>query len=89
MEIEASPVEAMSAPAAADPQRVADIALERVNGNASRNSYLAADETWTRDQASRLTQRASDTEQLLYGLPIALKDCFDLEGFVTSSGSRF
>src|SRR5580704_5194243 len=89
MEIEASPVEAMSGLAAADPNRVAEEALARVNGNASRNSYLTVDQTWTRDQANRLTQRTTDIRQLLYGLPIALKDCFDLEGFVTSSGSRF
>jgi Asp-tRNA(Asn)/Glu-tRNA(Gln) amidotransferase A subunit family amidase len=89
MEIGASPVEAMSGLAAADPNRVAEEALARVNGNASRNSYLTVDQTWTRDQANRLTQRTTDIRQLLYGLPIALKDCFDLEGFVTSSGSRF
>jgi len=89
MEIEASPVETLSTLAAADPQRVAEEALARVNGNASRNSYLTVDQIWTRDQATRLTQRANDPKQLLYGLPIALKDCFDLEGFVTSSGSRF
>ena len=89
MEIEASPVEALRGQAAADPQRVAEIALAHVDGNASRNSYLMLDETWTRDQATCLTQRAVDAKQPLYGLPTALKDCFDLEGFVTSSGSRF
>ena len=79
----------MSGLAAADPNRVAEEALARVNSNASRNSYLTVDQTWTRDQANRLTQRTTDMRQLLYGLPIALKDCFDLENFVTSSGSRF
>ena len=85
MEIEASPVEAISGLAAADPDRVAEEALARVNSNASRNSYLTVDQTWTLDQASRLTQRTTDMRQLLYGLPIALKDCFDLEGFVTTA----
>jgi Asp-tRNA(Asn)/Glu-tRNA(Gln) amidotransferase A subunit family amidase len=89
MEIEASPVEAMTGLAAADPQRVAEMALGRANGNASRNSYLTVDEAWTRDQATCLIQRSPGSEQLLYGLPVALKDCFDLEGFVTSSGSQF
>jgi Asp-tRNA(Asn)/Glu-tRNA(Gln) amidotransferase A subunit family amidase len=73
----------------ADPQGIADSALAHVNRNASKNSYLTVDESWTRDQAARLSEQRSDTHGLLYGLPIALKDCFDLEGFVTSIGSRF
>src|SRR5579862_1166724 len=89
MEIEASPVEAMSRLAAAGPQSIVDAALERVNGNASRNSYLALDQTWTAEQAARLAERGPLPGELLYGLPVALKDCFDLEGFVTTSGSRF
>jgi Asp-tRNA(Asn)/Glu-tRNA(Gln) amidotransferase A subunit family amidase len=64
-------------------------ALARSNGNASRNTYIARDEGWTRDQAQRLVEDASVKKPLLYGAPIALKDCFDLEGFVTSAGSRF
>ena len=28
-------------------------------------------------------------EPLLYGLPVSLKDCFDLAGFLTTVGSRF
>lgn len=79
----------MSALAVADPQQVANTALARVNSNASRNSYLKVDETWTSQEAALLRQRGPRPEQLLYGLPIALKDCFDLEGFITSSGSRF
>jgi Asp-tRNA(Asn)/Glu-tRNA(Gln) amidotransferase A subunit family amidase len=89
MEIEATPVEAISALAVADPRQVANAALSHVNSNVSRNSYLKVDETWTRQQAAFLVQRDPRPEQLLYGLPIALKDCFDLEGFVTTSGSRF
>src|ERR1700761_6053544 len=89
MEIEPSPVEAMSILAVADPQQVTNTALSRVNSNVSRNSYLKVDEAWTRQQASLLAERGPGPQQLLYGLPIALKDCFDLEGFVTTSGSRF
>jgi Asp-tRNA(Asn)/Glu-tRNA(Gln) amidotransferase A subunit family amidase len=89
MEIEATAVEVISALAVAAPQQVAHTALSRVNSNASRNSYLKVDETWTRQQAALLAQRGPSPQQLLYGLPIALKDCFDLEGFVTTSGSRF
>ena len=79
----------MRAHAVADPQGVTDAALARIDGNASRNSYLAVEPSWTRDQAEQLSAGGSDSQRLLYGLPIALKDCFDLDGFVTSSGSRF
>ncbi|HZD51155.1 MAG TPA: amidase family protein [Silvibacterium sp.] len=89
MEIQPSPIEAIKQAAAADPERITHAALSRMNGNASRNTYLSSDETRTRDQAARLAQQPSDVHGPLHGLPIALKDCFDLEGFVTTSGSRF
>src|SRR5271170_2915464 len=88
MEIEASPLEAVSTLAIANPQAVADTALAHINGNASRNSYLTVDETWTRNQAALLAAQTPNARPL-FGLPIALKDCFDLEGFVTSAGSGF
>jgi Asp-tRNA(Asn)/Glu-tRNA(Gln) amidotransferase A subunit family amidase len=87
--MEASPIEKLSGPAAADPEGVTVASLGRANSNAGRNTYLAMDEIWTHDQAARLAAQGPNARRLLYGLPIALKDCFDLEGFVTSSGSRF
>src|SRR5271166_959774 len=89
MEMKASPTEKMSGLAGADPEGLAAKALTRVNGSASRNTYLTLDPTWTRDHAAQLAAQGPDAEKLLYGLPVALKDCFDLEGFVTSAGSRF
>jgi len=75
---------------AADPVAIAAEALSKVNGNAGRNSYITVDATWTRDQARSLSSRFPPTERpALFGLPIALKDCFDLKGFVTSAGSHF
>jgi aspartyl-tRNA(Asn)/glutamyl-tRNA(Gln) amidotransferase subunit A len=71
----------------AELQAVASAALARANGNASRNTYITLDAEWSRDQARRLVERPA--RGALFGLPVALKDCFDLEGFVTSSGSRF
>ena len=71
----------------ADVEAVAAAALARANGNASRNTYLTLDAEWSRDQARQLAERPRDGA--LFGIPVALKDCFDLEGFVTSSGSRF
>ena len=89
MDIGPSPIEALAPAASTDPESVAIAALSHVNGNASRNSYLVVDETWTRDQAAALAAHHTDRNRLLYGLPIALKDCFDLQGFVTTAGSRF
>lgn len=63
-------------------------ALARSNGNAGRNVYLAQDEAWSRAQAAALDP-AKIAEQPLWGVPISLKDCFDLEGFPTSCGSRY
>lgn len=89
MEIEPSPIEALTPSASADPESITNAALSRVNSNASRNSYFAVDEHWTRKQAAALTAQRNDRDKPLHGLPIALKDCFDLEGFVTTTGSCF
>jgi Asp-tRNA(Asn)/Glu-tRNA(Gln) amidotransferase A subunit family amidase len=62
-------------------------ALARANGNAGRNTYLALEAEWSLDQARALTKKNHTGS--LAGIPVALKDCFDLEGFHTSSGSRF
>jgi aspartyl-tRNA(Asn)/glutamyl-tRNA(Gln) amidotransferase subunit A len=72
------------------PEAEASACLARANGNASRNTYIALDPDWTLSEARRQTARAAAEPHLpLYGIPIALKDCFDLAGFPTSSGSRF
>ena len=72
------------------PEAQARASLARANGNASRNTYIALDPDWTLAEARRQTRRAASGEPLpLLGVPIALKDCFDLAGFPTSSGSRF
>jgi Asp-tRNA(Asn)/Glu-tRNA(Gln) amidotransferase A subunit family amidase len=66
-------------------------ALSRANGNLSCNTYITIDPAWTLAEAARVQQRyASQPDKpAIYGLPISLKDCFDLEGFTTSSGSKF
>ena len=66
-------------------------ALSRANGNASRNTYLTLDHDWTLAEAQRQVERsASGGDTLpLQGVPVSLKDCFDLTAFPTSSGSRF
>jgi Asp-tRNA(Asn)/Glu-tRNA(Gln) amidotransferase A subunit family amidase len=62
--------------------------LARANSNAGRNVYLAQDAEWSRAEAKRL--RREDIErQPLWGIPVSLKDCFDLAGFHTSCGAKF
>jgi aspartyl-tRNA(Asn)/glutamyl-tRNA(Gln) amidotransferase subunit A len=65
-----------------------DAYLERANSNVSRNVYLTQDQEWSRNEARKLRREDIDT-QPLWGVPVSLKDCFDLAGFPTSCGSRF
>jgi Asp-tRNA(Asn)/Glu-tRNA(Gln) amidotransferase A subunit family amidase len=71
-----------------DPLTELDAALSRSNGNRSHNVYLSQDEAWSRDQA-RALGRKEIAHKPLWGIPISLKDCFDLSGFSTSCGSAF
>jgi Asp-tRNA(Asn)/Glu-tRNA(Gln) amidotransferase A subunit family amidase len=74
-----------------DPIANLENSLARANGNAGRNTYIAFDPEWSvaegERQRSRFTVHARETP--LFGLPVSIKDCFDLQGFKTSSGSRF
>ena len=74
-----------------DPVETTRSTISRANGNQGRNTYISLDEEWTLDQAKEQSRRFSQTvdKPLLYGLPVALKDCFDLAGFHTTSGSKF
>jgi aspartyl-tRNA(Asn)/glutamyl-tRNA(Gln) amidotransferase subunit A len=72
----------------ADPITELDAALARSNANAARNTYLAQDAEWSRAQA-RALRREDIATQPLWGVPVSLKDCFDLAGFTTSCGSLF
>jgi len=70
------------------PDAVLEYALARANSNASHNVYLSRDEEWSRNEARRLRIDEIDV-QPLWGVPVSLKDCFDLKGFATSCGSAF
>jgi aspartyl-tRNA(Asn)/glutamyl-tRNA(Gln) amidotransferase subunit A len=79
----------------ADPLQLAELALTKANQNAGRNVYLTLDMGWTLDEA-KLGQNdfveggiSSSEKPPLFGLPVSLKDCFDLEGFRTTAGTRF
>jgi Asp-tRNA(Asn)/Glu-tRNA(Gln) amidotransferase A subunit family amidase len=68
-------------------------ALAQGNSNASRNTYLWRDERWTLGEANRaaamLANNTDGTTPALYGIPVSVKDCFDLAGAPTSCGTKF
>ncbi len=64
--------------------------LDRANSNSGRNVYIVLDRERAIREADEVTRRfAGRAKPALYGLPISLKDCFDLAGFVTTAGTRF
>jgi aspartyl-tRNA(Asn)/glutamyl-tRNA(Gln) amidotransferase subunit A len=65
-----------------------DHALARSNQNASHNTYITQNPAWSRTEAEHLDP-ADLSHQPLWGVPVSLKDCFDLAGFPTSCGSTF
>jgi aspartyl-tRNA(Asn)/glutamyl-tRNA(Gln) amidotransferase subunit A len=73
------------------PLDVAHDVVANANRNASHNTYLHFNAGDLLRQAESLQHRFPDpaTRPPLYGIPISLKDCFDLAGTVTTSGSRF
>jgi Asp-tRNA(Asn)/Glu-tRNA(Gln) amidotransferase A subunit family amidase len=72
------------------PQESASAALHHADTNASHNVYLALDREWTLREASRAEQAFRAAEKPpLFGLPVSLKDCFDLQAFKTTAGTKF
>ncbi len=78
------------------PSELAEAALAHSNGNAGRNTYLWQDAAWTRAEAARAEAMPRSTggpfgdgRPALWGLPISVKDCFDLAGSPTTCGVRF
>ncbi len=63
-------------------------AITRANSNAGRNVYVAQNEEWSRGEACKLRHDDLDHKPV-WGVPVSLKDCFDLAGFATSCGSAF
>ena len=78
------------------PSALAEEALAKANQNASRNTYLWRDPAWTRAEATRAEAMSKgedgpfgDGRNALWGLPISVKDCFDLAGSPTTCGVQF
>src|SRR5271154_7638739 len=72
------------------PREVAEQALARANSNAGRNVFVTMDVQRTLREAEELPTRFPGAEKpALYGLPVSLKDLFDVQGFPTSCGAKF
>src|SRR5271156_2958516 len=73
------------------PRTIVERMARKANGNASRNTYLARYETEAFVRADELPRQFADAEKrpLLYGVPISIKDCFDVAGSITSCGSSY
>jgi Asp-tRNA(Asn)/Glu-tRNA(Gln) amidotransferase A subunit family amidase len=65
---------------------IAADAVARSNSNAGRNVYLVRNAV---DLTEQIKAVESGDRGALCGVPVSLKDCFDLSGFTTSCGSRF
>ncbi len=74
-----------------DPQTIAIAAAGSANSNASHNTYLTLTTIESLQRTERLPGIFADAQNRpsLYGIPISIKDCFDLTGTTTSCGSRF
>ncbi|HEY6467285.1 MAG TPA: amidase [Candidatus Acidoferrales bacterium] len=75
---------------AATPKTLAVDAIAHANGNVGKNVYIALDAAGAIEIAEELPSRfPGHSKPPLYGIPVSLKDCFDLRGFPTSCGSHF
>jgi aspartyl-tRNA(Asn)/glutamyl-tRNA(Gln) amidotransferase subunit A len=81
---------------ALEPIALAEAALARSNSNTGRNTYLWQNAAWTRIEAERAAAMPhgkggpfNDGRSALWGLPVSVKDCFDLANTPTSCGVRY
>lgn len=75
------------------PTQIVAAALANANRNRDRNTYLWRDPAWTLAEAARVESAPqsqggafSDGRPVLWGLPVSVKDCFDLAGSPTTCG---
>jgi aspartyl-tRNA(Asn)/glutamyl-tRNA(Gln) amidotransferase subunit A len=72
------------------PSHLVAEALAHSNQNASHNTYLWQDAAWTMAEAAGAeSSKPEGGRAPLWGLPISVKDCFDLAGAPTSCGTKF
>jgi Asp-tRNA(Asn)/Glu-tRNA(Gln) amidotransferase A subunit family amidase len=70
------------------PRTIASACAARANSSASHNTYLHFGRERLLQDAAML-ENAGSPSAPLFGVPVSLKDCFDLAGTVTTCGSRF
>jgi len=70
------------------PLQLAGQALALANSNTGRNVYLAQDRERILQEAAALESSSTDHGPL-FGIPVSIKDCFDVAGYRTSCGSAF
>ena len=82
--------------ASVSPRDLAEAALDRSNQNSLHNTYLWRDPQWTLNEAESVAQMPGGSEGCLdngpanlWGIPVSIKDCFDLAGTPTSCGVKF
>ena len=78
------------------PADLAEQALQCANRNAGKNTYLWRNPAWSMEEAARVAAiprstggRFGDGRCNLWGVPVSVKDCFDLAGAPTSCGVKF
>ena len=78
------------------PADLARESLQCANRNSGKNTYLWRDPDWSLEEAARAAAmpRAvgglfDDGRSNLWGIPVSVKDCFDLAGAPTSCGVHF
>jgi len=73
------------------PRAIASESASKADGNASHNTYLTLTATESLHRAEQLPKIFADAKNRppLYGIPISIKDCFDIAGTTTSCGSRY
>jgi Asp-tRNA(Asn)/Glu-tRNA(Gln) amidotransferase A subunit family amidase len=69
-------------------RELAGVALSAANSSPAKNTYLSIDEGDIEQQLSVPHSGAAESS-LLRGIPISVKDCFDVRGYRTSVGSRY
>jgi Asp-tRNA(Asn)/Glu-tRNA(Gln) amidotransferase A subunit family amidase len=67
---------------------LAAVALEQANSSPAKNTYVSIDEADVEEQLSA-PNPATEERRLLRGIPISVKDCFDVRGYRTSVGSKY
>jgi Asp-tRNA(Asn)/Glu-tRNA(Gln) amidotransferase A subunit family amidase len=89
-----SPLQSLRDELASSSTTLPEIAIRfaaNANSNASHNTYLGSYSTEALHRAEQLPRIFPDqpSRPSLYGIPISIKDCFDIAGTITTCGARF